>query len=149
MDLSRTLGWFQVLYPVRLTAGPPEEIAAQLREVPRGGIGHGLLRAGHPDPAVRARLSAAPQLTVNYMGAFGFEDVSSADELFDVCHDDLGHVQDPSGRWPYRLDVVGTLVGDRLRVDVNYGTRVYRRAAVERLLGRIEGLLVALTNQKG
>ncbi|MEU5695027.1 condensation domain-containing protein [Actinosynnema sp. NPDC020468] len=149
VDLSRTLGWFQVLYPVRLPAGTPEEVAARLREVPRGGVGHSLLRAGHPDPAVRDRLSVAPQLTVNYMGAFGFEDVSAADELFEVCRDDLGAVQDPSGRWPYRLDVVGTLVGERLRVDVNYGTQVYRRAAVERLLGRVEGLLVALTNRKG
>jgi hypothetical protein len=83
------------------------------------------------------------------MGAFGFEDVSSADELFDLCRGPLGRVQDPDGVWPSVLDVVGTLVGDRLRVDLNFGTRVHQPATVEQLLGRLEGLLVALATKKG
>ncbi|MGB3438350.1 MAG: condensation domain-containing protein [Actinophytocola sp.] len=156
VDLSRTLGWFQVLYPVRLRlpertddAAAVAGIAGQLREVPSGGIGHGLTRFDHPDPEVRRRLSMTPQLTVNYMGAFGFEDVSSADELFDLCRGPLGRVQDPGGVWPSVLDVVGTLVGDRLRVDLNFGTRVHQQATAERLLGRLDGLLVALATRKG
>ncbi len=155
LDVSRTLGWFQVLYPVRLrltedtdAAAAVAGIAGQLREVPHGGIGHGLLRFGHPDPEVRRRLSLPPQLTVNYMGAFGFEDVSSADELFDVCRGPLGRAQDPSGVWPSPLDVVGTLIGDRLRIELNFGTRVHRLSTVERLLDRLAELLAALTTEK-
>ncbi|MEO6089071.1 MAG: condensation domain-containing protein [Umezawaea sp.] len=153
VDLSRTLGWFQVLYPVRLRLpdGTDTEavkaIAAQLGQVPGGGLGHGLLRDGHPELA-----AASPQLTVNYMGAFGFEDVSSADEFFDLCHGPLGRVQDPGGVWPSRLDVVGTLIGDSLRVDLNYGVRVHRPDTAERLLGDLVGSLRRLvdsTTKKG
>lgn len=155
LELSRTLGWFQVLYPIRLrlpeytgAAAAVAGIAGQLREVPGGGIGHGLLRFGHRDPRVRRRLSVAPQLTVNYMGAFGFEDVSSADELFDMCRGPLGRVQDPDGVWPALLDVVGTLTGDRLRVELNFGTRVHRPDTAARLLDRLAALLAALATNK-
>jgi non-ribosomal peptide synthase protein (TIGR01720 family) len=155
VDVSRTLGWFQILYPVRLRLPETTDavaavagIAGQLREVPRGGIGHGLLRFGHSDPEVRQRLSMPPQLTVNYMGAFGFEDVSSADELFDLCRGPFGEAQDPTGVWPSPLDVVGTLVGDRLRLELNFGTQVHQPATVERLLDELAGLLAALTTEK-
>jgi non-ribosomal peptide synthase protein (TIGR01720 family) len=155
VDTARTLGWFQVLYPVRLSLPPGDDkeavtaLARQLGAVPHGGIGYGLLRHTHPDPAVRDRLAGpAPALTVNYMGAFGFADASSADELFDVCADELDGVQDPVGVWPSRLDVVGTLIGDRLRIDLNYGTRTYRTSTADRLLADLAGLLVSLAGQE-
>src|SRR5690606_22916775 len=76
VDLSRTVGWFTTLYPVRLdlTAEAPGEalkaIKEQLRAIPQGGIGYGVLRYRHPDPAVRASLAAlpAPELSFNYLG---------------------------------------------------------------------------------
>uniref|UniRef100_UPI000833DC63 non-ribosomal peptide synthetase n=1 Tax=Nocardia lijiangensis TaxID=299618 RepID=UPI000833DC63 len=73
-DLSRTVGWFTSQFPVRLDigdAGPLDALAAvkeQLRAVPRGGIGFGLLR--HSNPQTAAVLGAAPhpQLGFNYLG---------------------------------------------------------------------------------
>ncbi|MEV4440247.1 amino acid adenylation domain-containing protein, partial [Streptomyces sp. NPDC049577] len=76
-DLSRTVGWFTSLHPVRLDAGAGTDdpgaalkrIKEQLRAVPGKGIGYGLLRhlgaeaaelAGHP----------APQIGFNYLGRF-------------------------------------------------------------------------------
>ena len=60
MDLSRTVGWFTCLFPVRLAlrgrTGPGEALKAvkeQLRAIPRRGIGYGLLRYLHDDEAVR------------------------------------------------------------------------------------------------
>src|SRR5690606_21205519 len=69
IDLSRSVGWFTSLYPVRLQ--PESELAAslkaikeQLRAVPDLGLGFGLL-------AQQGQLTErAPQLLFNYLGQF-------------------------------------------------------------------------------
>ncbi|MFI9239252.1 amino acid adenylation domain-containing protein [Streptomyces sp. NPDC053079] len=81
-DLSRTVGWFTSIHPVRLDAGRHDvfdgaavgaalkRIKEQLRAVPGKGIGYGLLR--HLDAQGAARLAglAAPQIGFNYLGRF-------------------------------------------------------------------------------
>ncbi|MEV4432052.1 amino acid adenylation domain-containing protein [Streptomyces sp. NPDC049585] len=85
-ELSRTVGWFTSLFPVRLDPGPvtdadvrtagPElgralkRIKEQLRELPDNGIGHGMLRHLNPDTAPRLAGRAAPQIGFNYLGRF-------------------------------------------------------------------------------
>ncbi|MET0418578.1 MAG: amino acid adenylation domain-containing protein [Actinoplanes sp.] len=83
LDLSRTIGWFTAMYPLRLAAPRPgEDAAARVRDtrdrlaaVPHHGIGYGLLRylapppvagqlAGLPRPAVRFNYSGQPELMV-------------------------------------------------------------------------------------
>ncbi|MBL8969455.1 MAG: AMP-binding protein, partial [Myxococcales bacterium] len=56
VDLSRTVGWFTALYPVRLALPADDDpgdalvaVKEQLRGVPRRGVGFGLLRYLHPD----------------------------------------------------------------------------------------------------
>ncbi|WP_431955980.1 amino acid adenylation domain-containing protein [Nocardia lijiangensis] len=73
-DLSRTVGWFTSQFPVRLDigdAGPLDALAAvkeQLRAVPRGGIGFGLLRHSNPQTAAVLGAAPPPQLGFNYLG---------------------------------------------------------------------------------
>jgi len=84
VDLSRTVGWFTTIHPVRLDPGavPWEEVTAgsaalgtafkqvkeQLRQVPDNGIGYGLLR--HLNPATAEELAdlPRPQIAFNYLG---------------------------------------------------------------------------------
>ncbi|WP_344146518.1 amino acid adenylation domain-containing protein [Kribbella yunnanensis] len=75
-DLSRTVGWFTSVVPVRLDpAGQDLEVAlGRIREhlaaLPTAGIGHGLLRHLNPKTAsVLAELDE-PQIEFNYMGRF-------------------------------------------------------------------------------
>ncbi|MFF1903596.1 amino acid adenylation domain-containing protein [Kitasatospora sp. NPDC058218] len=73
-DLSRTVGWFTTLYPVRLVPGSQapdtalKNVKEQLRAVPGRGLGYGLLRHLDPEagPAL-AELPAAP-IGFNYLG---------------------------------------------------------------------------------
>ncbi|MER0244202.1 condensation domain-containing protein, partial [Streptomyces sp. HSW2009] len=76
-DLSRTVGWFTSLYPVRLTApvtGPAADAVRQVSDalaaLPDSGIGYGLLR--HLDPVGGAALAdhPAPRISFNYLGRF-------------------------------------------------------------------------------
>ncbi|WKX74151.1 amino acid adenylation domain-containing protein [Streptomyces sp. XD-27] len=76
VDLSRTVGWFTSLYPVRVEPGdaPPagalKRVKEQLHALPDHGIGHGMLR--HLDADAAAALSGrpAPQIGFNYLGRF-------------------------------------------------------------------------------
>ncbi|OLF09115.1 hypothetical protein BLA60_21305 [Actinophytocola xinjiangensis] len=81
LDLSRTVGWFTSLHPVRLDPGPVDHrsgdrtalasamkrVKEQLRAVPAGGIGHGILRHLAQDTTIASRA----QLGFNYLGRFG------------------------------------------------------------------------------
>ncbi|MFE9249106.1 amino acid adenylation domain-containing protein [Streptomyces sp. NPDC007088] len=87
LDLSRTVGWFTSLYPVRLDPGPLDpsapghfdaavveralkRVKEQLRAVPDHGVGYGMLR--HLNPATRPRLATVPQPQIgfNYLGRY-------------------------------------------------------------------------------
>jgi non-ribosomal peptide synthase protein (TIGR01720 family) len=146
VTVDRTTGWFQVMYPVLVRTGSAADVAAQLALVPNNGIGHGMLRFAAGDQKVRERLAAMPEprIAVNYMGGFGFDEVSGAEDLFDVCDAPYGPTDDGVGRWPYDLDVVGTVVGGRLRLDIGYGTDVYRPGTVEAFLATVRAHLLDL-----
>ncbi|MEV5575415.1 non-ribosomal peptide synthase/polyketide synthase [Spirillospora sp. NPDC052269] len=87
-DLSRTVGWFTCVYPVRLDAGGlsladvgrggaeagalVKRVKEQMRGIPGDGLGYGALR--YSDPESRPVLSeyAAPQVAFNYLGRFSY-----------------------------------------------------------------------------
>ena len=86
VDISRTVGWFTSLFPIRLDAGPldlDEALAGgpatgralklikeQLRAVPDHGLGYGLLRYLNGESAGELDGFAPPQLGFNYLGRF-------------------------------------------------------------------------------
>ncbi|MDX3798339.1 non-ribosomal peptide synthetase [Streptomyces sp. AK04-3B] len=87
VDLSRTVGWFTSVFPVRLDAGAVEpadafaggpaaeeavrRMRAHLASLPANGVGYGLLR--HLNPRTREVLARREQAGVqfNYLGRFG------------------------------------------------------------------------------
>ncbi|MGH3873694.1 MAG: amino acid adenylation domain-containing protein [Pseudonocardiaceae bacterium] len=92
VDLSRTLGWFTTLHPVRLDvggidlgealAGGPaagqalKRVKEQLRSVPDHGVGFGLLRYLNPETAPILAGLATPQIAFNYLGRFAVPDAT-------------------------------------------------------------------------
>jgi len=86
VDLSRTVGWFTSLYPVRLDpgrlgwdevrAGSPrlgdalKRVKEQLRDVPENGLGFGVLRYLNSDTEAELAGRGVPQIGFNYLGRF-------------------------------------------------------------------------------
>ncbi|MEW2131539.1 non-ribosomal peptide synthase/polyketide synthase [Streptomyces sp. NPDC005435] len=86
-DLSRTVGWFTSVVPVRLDPGdidPADALAGgpaldaalaaigrHLADLPASGIGHGLLRHLNPETGPLLAELDEPQIEFNYMGRFG------------------------------------------------------------------------------
>ncbi|NEW68833.1 non-ribosomal peptide synthase/polyketide synthase [Streptomyces rhizosphaericus] len=94
VDLSRTVGWFTSLYPVRIApgavdltdafAGGPaageavKRIKEQLRAVPDKGIGYGLVRHLNASTAPGFTGLPEPQVAFNYLGRFTVADAEEA-----------------------------------------------------------------------
>ncbi|MFG2132155.1 amino acid adenylation domain-containing protein [Streptomyces sp. NPDC048751] len=116
-DLSRTVGWFTSLYPVRLDPGvagadalaPGGEalvtalkaVKEQLRAIPDNGIGFGLLRHLNPRTAVTLAKFAEPQIGFNYLGRIGGS--SDTDAAGEGATDGLGGGADAATPLPYTL----------------------------------------------
>lgn len=141
VDLSRTVGWFTSIYPVRLRAvgqDVGEQVRATkeaLRGVPRRGLGYGLLRYLHSDEAVRERLAqgGASPVVFNYLGQL--DAVLAKDALFSLAEEPSGPTRSPLGLRTHALDVEARVVGGELRVDFGYSRNLHRRETIERLAG--------------
>lgn len=75
VDLSRTVGWFTNLYPLRIALPDQAEPVAilmavkqQIRAVPGHGLGYGWLRYAHPRAQELLRNRPQPQVAFNYFG---------------------------------------------------------------------------------
>ena len=150
LDLSRTMGWFTSMFPVRLTPGVDEgfdttivAVRDQLAAVPQKGIGYGVLRhlAG---AQLGEQLAALPQarVTFNYLGQFdqSFDEnalLVPAPESVGDCYS----LQTPLGNW---LEIVGQVYDGRLALRCIYSTQRYRTATMETLMARYQGELEAL-----
>ncbi|TGD89793.1 non-ribosomal peptide synthetase [Mycolicibacterium sp. CH28] len=109
VDLSRTIGWFTTIAPVRLAASSPDlvvalgEIKEQLRAAPDGGHGFGQLRYCNARTAAALGRLPGPQLLFNYLGRWSIEDDTdwaSAPEA-----DALRVTPDPDLGIPYLLEI--------------------------------------------
>ncbi|MBV4544413.1 non-ribosomal peptide synthetase, partial [Pseudomonas vlassakiae] len=147
-DLSRTLGWFTSLYPVRLQPAADigtsiKLIKEQLRSVPNKGLGYGLLRHLGPQ-AARDALAALPQprITFNYLGQF---DAGSAeDALWRLADESAGSGIDddaPLGNW---LNLDGQVHQGVLSLNWTFSTCTFEASRVQALANAFESALRAL-----
>ncbi|MET0396779.1 MAG: amino acid adenylation domain-containing protein, partial [Longimicrobiaceae bacterium] len=141
LDPARTLGWFTHTYPVLLelpeSGGPGESlkaVAEQLREVPHGGIGHGLLRRASGGRA-GAALASAPRAEVSFGYAGHMGELLAEHAFFRLAPEPAGATRDPRRARAHRLEVSGAVSGGRLSVTFGYGAAVHRRATIERVAG--------------
>jgi aspartate racemase len=105
-DLTRTVGWFTTVYPVRLdlsgididdafaggaAAGAViKSVKQQLRQVPNHGIGYGLLRYLNADTARVLRGLPTPEVSFNYLGRFDTIPAALRDGGWMPAGDDAG-----------------------------------------------------------
>lgn len=142
VDLSRTVGWFTVLHPLAIELPADSDPGAaimsvkeQVRAVPNGGIGYGLLRYLSPDPEVRRELAAmpAPELCFNYLGQY--DPALSRSSRFALATQAAGPGRAPEGRLEYVLQIDAHVAGGELRTAWTYSNAQLETATVERLSG--------------
>ncbi len=140
VDVSRTVGWFTSLFPVRLDIGAASDPGAavkavkeQLRHIPDRGLSYGALRYLDDDADVAARLSSGPRADVlfNYLGQF--DQVVAGSSLFRFAQESSGPWHSPRARRRYLLDVLALVVDGRLQVGWTYSEDVHRCETIARL----------------
>jgi amino acid adenylation domain-containing protein/non-ribosomal peptide synthase protein (TIGR01720 family) len=131
LDLTRTVGWFTCLRPVRLAlpaAGGPEAalqaVKEQRRAEPGRGLGWGLLA-----PAKGWHAPPAAEVSFNYLGQL--DQALPEGALFALAAEPVGPMQSPRAERGHLLDVVAWVAGGRLHVEWQYGGELYDAATVE------------------
>jgi amino acid adenylation domain-containing protein/non-ribosomal peptide synthase protein (TIGR01720 family) len=141
VDLSRTVGWFTSIFPVLLdlegTAGVEQALKSvkeRLRQIPRRGIGYGLLRhLGSRE--VQEALDTMPRAEVsfNYLGQL--DRVLPESSPFGLAPESSGPARSPRQRRGYLLEVNARIAGGRMQAVFRYGGDIHQEATVERLAG--------------
>ncbi|NIF29958.1 amino acid adenylation domain-containing protein [Pantoea sp. Tr-811] len=138
VDLSRTVGWFTSMYPVKLSpqsglAASVKTIKEQLRAIPNKGLGYGLLRHLARDDA-RALLAALPQgeIVFNYLGQFdgSFDEQS---RLFVPAKEYGGATQDSQAPLGSLLALNGQVYGGELKLAWSFSREIFDEASIQQL----------------
>ncbi|MBJ9978442.1 amino acid adenylation domain-containing protein, partial [Pseudomonas sp. S30] len=147
LDLSRTVGWFSSLFPVRLTPGETPgaglcAIKEQLRAVPNKGVGYGILRY-LGEPSLRARLQAAaqPQVTFNYLGQFDGSFDQAEGALLVPASEPTGATQAPDSPLSNLLSITGQVYNGELELDWSFSHAVFRPETIQALAQRYQQVL--------
>ncbi|TDF82586.1 non-ribosomal peptide synthetase [Pseudomonas sp. H9] len=131
VDLSRSVGWFTSLFPVRLSPlGTPgaavKAVKEQLRAVPDKGIGYGVLRylGGAPLPAQTGIL-------FNYLGQL--DQQFNDDALFAPASEGSGRAQDPLAPLASALSLEGQVYEGELLLEWRFCAETYNASTIDRL----------------
>ncbi|MBV9879669.1 MAG: amino acid adenylation domain-containing protein, partial [Gemmatirosa sp.] len=134
-DLSRTLGWFTTIFPVRLPLGaatPAErlkDMKERLRAVPGRGFGYGVLRYLEGVETLQAQ--PTPDVVFNYMGQF--DQVLAGSTVFGYSADGTGSWYGARTRRRHLLEINGMVIDGRLELRWSFSGRAHRRETIARM----------------
>jgi non-ribosomal peptide synthase protein (TIGR01720 family) len=148
LDVSRTVGWFTTIYPVRLELEgiewPGEALKAvkeHLRRVPQRGIGYGVLQHLSSEPANVRHLGSPsqPLVSFNYLGQFN--ELIEANAALTLAPELPGPSRAPTGERPYLLNIDGGVIAGRLEMTWSYSDAVHHQETIKQVADAfIEGL---------
>jgi non-ribosomal peptide synthase protein (TIGR01720 family) len=143
-EVSRTVGWFTTIYPVRVRGGGGGsveerlgEAAGRLREARERGLGYGLLRHLSEEAGVREAMEGlwGGEVIVNYLGQFD-QELGGAEGLFAAGRESVGAAQAEDDPRSHRFEVTGAVSDGRLKVTWSYGSEEYEAGTMQGLVGR-------------
>ena len=154
LDVSRTVGWFTAVFPVRVGVAPsrrpPETLLIvdrHLRAIPDGGVGYGVARCALDDAAAAAssRALQRPEISFNYLGRLDPPDGAR----WRIARESAGREVGLHGTRPTLLDVTAHVANGLLVVAWDYDTRRYQRGMIEQLALRVRTIVCDLTAASG
>ncbi len=136
-NLIGTVGWFTSLYPVKLDLGQKNQLAdqiktikEQLRQIPRGGIGYGILKYLK---LVWKEDKEFP-IMFNYIGEFALNQPdNNSDKLFTLSSENTGLDISSANKPIFKLEVSGLIFRNRFQINFGYRSDLYDRVTIETL----------------
>ena len=155
VDLSRTVGWFTSIFPARLELPASAEewrpgealksIKEQLRQIPRRGIGYGILRYLCADTDLASQ--PEPEVLFNYLGQF--DQVLAGSRLFRFAAESTGPWHSPKQRRRHALEINGLVVNGQLELRWAFSEHCHCVETIERVAADFLGALRELIAQRG
>ncbi|WP_280423677.1 non-ribosomal peptide synthetase [Nocardia carnea] len=165
-DISRTVGWFTALYPVRFgldgidiaeaSAGGEslghaiKAVKEQMRSVPGHGIGYGLLRYLNPETAPALPQAEPGQIVFNYLGSVAAtavpEDLSGLGWIPTADPVPLPRSPDPDMPAAGALELDVIVVAGRLHATIGYSETLFDAAAGAEFAAQYETMLGLLAD---
>ncbi|KAJ1972450.1 hypothetical protein H4R33_007085, partial [Dimargaris cristalligena] len=159
-DITRTIGWFTALYPLVLRVQPGQSVLDLLRhtkvalqQIPAKGFPYGLLKYMSSVPAeerakLEAKTPARMDVQFNYFGRFGHTGHGQSEDLVTIEWSDLFGLHDfaPNDHVIFDINPMPTLVGDCLRLIMEFNPRVYHSDVISQMMTGWRHNLVQLAN---
>ncbi|MGX2993170.1 condensation domain-containing protein [Streptomyces sp. JNUCC 64] len=146
VDLSRTIGWFASLFPLALPAPGRsarhelDDARRALRDVPTGGLGHGLLAFVSDEPLPRHRNPVG----VTYLGSVGGGERNGGVLRFAGFPE---HDRAPHRTRPHELEIGAMLSDGRLSFSVTYSANRYPDDRIRELLAAMRSYFERLADE--
>jgi amino acid adenylation domain-containing protein/non-ribosomal peptide synthase protein (TIGR01720 family) len=147
LDVSRTVGWFENIYLVLLDFSyennlPRQvvEVKESLRQVPRKGIGYGILKYLTPGEHKKGiDFQLKPQISFKYSHLRQYPEQM----LVGTAVESVAKVVPPKEQRQreYELEAAGSIRDERLEMSIAYNKKQYKRETIQTLLNRYEALL--------
>ncbi len=119
LDISRTMGWFTSLYPVKLTVEAAaglganiKQIKESLRAIPNKGLGYG--------PIVGYKKSL-PSICFNYLGQLDNEAMKEGEQAgnWQIVSESSGRSMHAKNQDQYLINIIASVVSGRFRLDLH------------------------------
>ncbi len=141
IDISRTVGWFTTMYPVRLTnsGGSLSDVIKlskeKLRNIPNRGIGYGVCRYMlHNEAAIRQH----KPVRLNYLGEL---DTTMNRTLFTLSAEESGLESEPHNPLTALIDMNAWIAGGCLQVQITYSRNRFYPSTMRKVSDQLEGNL--------
>ncbi|MBN2535371.1 MAG: amino acid adenylation domain-containing protein, partial [Spirochaetales bacterium] len=134
MNITRTIGWFTSLYPVKLDIMENLEdhiryVKKTLEEIPGKGIGYGVLRyLSGLSPDLKETITIDPDICFNYLGQFRVDPEESG---FSLSPYGTGKTRSDEENIIYDLDVNSIIKNGRMEFTFDYNRNVIDRDRID------------------
>ncbi len=132
IDLSRTIGWFTMVYPLKLelregndNGATLKSVKEQIRQIPDRGVGYGILRY-LGDETTRRQLTQAQSSEVlfNYLGQL---DRTTGKDKIEIIPDiSVGQLRDLRNSRSYLLEINAWVANGKLQLNWIYDKQIYQ-----------------------
>ncbi len=135
VNLSRTVGWFTSIFPVKLQLNHHlqgealKSIKEQLRQIPHRGIGYGILRYLSQNQQLKSLPPA--QIIFNYLGQL--DTIRSSSMLLGFAKESTGINYCPQGYRSHLLEIDGCVVDGQLQLNWTYSSNFHHQHTIENL----------------
>ncbi|WP_051113492.1 acyltransferase domain-containing protein [Streptomyces davaonensis] len=142
LDLTRTIGPCTTVYPVLLSTGGRGLDGAlartrdALHEIPRQGLGHGVLARLHAPTAALLAEVPEPELMVSYLGALSYDTAGLDDGPLRPAPGVVPAARSAAACLGNPMELRCWLSADRLHLDWWYDARRHEEASVRELVER-------------